>query len=123
MFGLIVTAKNEMSLVEYDPPNYEVIQKAVGGWYERVNPVGLEHPYRMMVNEEGLLRNLPLNLVGSLLYGTEIHGHPIVGDVIFLKLGYCGGEPNVVGMTEDEAQTLGDRFAEMTNGLAHWVSN
>ena len=123
MFGLIVTAKNEMLLVEYDAPHYDTITAAVGGWYERVNPVGLEHPYCMMVNDEGLLRNLPLNLVGSLLYGTEIHGHPIVGDVIFLKLGYYRGEPDVVGMTEDDAQTLGDRFAETTNGLAHWVSN
>lgn len=123
MFGLIVTAKNEMSLVEYDAPHYDVIKTAVDGWYEHVNPIGLEEPYCMMVNEEGLLLNLPLNVTGSLLYGTEIHGQPIVGDIIFLKDGYCNGEPDVVGITEDEAQALGDKFVEMTGGVVRWMKN
>lgn len=123
MVGLIVTAKNEMRQVDYDAPHYDIIQKAVGGWYEHVHPIGLGWSYCMMVNEEGLMMNLPLNLIGSILYGTPQHGQPIVGDVIFLKDGYPGGDPDVVGMTADEAQRLGDKFSTMTGGKVRWVNN
>lgn len=121
MVGLVVTAEDEMSIVEYDSPHYDVIQKAVGGWYEHVHPAGLERPYCMMANEEGLLLNLPLNRLASILYGALRHGQPIVGDVIFLKEGCHDGEPDLVGMTAEEAQILGDRFSAMSGGLVHWT--
>lgn len=120
MVALVVTVNNSMHKVNYDPPHYEVIKKAVGGWYEHVRPVGLESPYCMMVNEEGLRLNLPPNRIGSELYGTPRHGQPIVGDIIFLKYGYYCGERDVVGMTEEEAQALGDKFINMTNGAVRW---
>ena len=123
MVGLVVTADCDMYQLDYDAPNYGVIKKAVDGWYERVHPVGLERPYCMMVNDDGLLRGLPLNLIDSILYGTPQHGQPIVGDIIFLKDGYCGGEPDVVGMTTDEAQRLGDKFSTMTSGRVRWANN
>ena len=123
MIALVVNTKNEIRRVEYDPPHYDVIKEAVGGWYEHVHPMGLERPYSMMVNEEGLLLGLPLNRLGSELYGTPRHGQPIVGDIVFLKDGYDGGEPDVVGMTEDEAQRLGDKFVKMTGGIVRWAKN
>ena len=123
MIALVVNTKNEIRRVEYDPPHYDVIKEAVGGWYEHVHPVGLDHPYSMMVNEEGLLLGLPMNRLGSELYGTPRHGQPIVGDIVFLKDGYDGGEPDVVGLTEDEAQTLGDKFVKMTGGIVRWAKN
>ena len=121
MIALVVNTKNEIRRVEYDPPHYDVIKEAVGGWYEHVHPMGLDRPYSMMVNEEGLLLGLPMNRLGSELYGTPKHGQPIVGDVLFLKDGYDGGEPDVVGMTEDEAQRLGDKFVKMTGGIVRWA--
>ena len=121
MIALVVSTKNEIRRVEYDPPHYDVIKEAVGGWYEHVHPMGLDRPYSMMVNEEGLLLGLPMNRLGSELYGTPRHGQPIVGDVLFLKDGYDGGEPDVLGMTEDEAQHLGDKFVKMSGGIVHWA--
>ena len=121
MIALVVNTKDEIRRVEYDPPHYDVIKEAVGGWYEHVHPMGLERPYSMMVNEEGLLLGLPMNRLGSELYGTPQHGQPIVGDIVFLKDGYDGGEPDVVGMTEDEAQRLGDKFVKMTGGIVRWA--
>lgn len=121
MIALVVNTKNEIRRVEYDPPHYDVIKEAVGGWYEHVHPLGLDRPYSMMVNEEGVLLGLPMNRLGSELYGTPRHGQPIVGDVVFLKDGYDGGEPDVVGMTEDEAQHLGDKFVKMSGGIVHWA--
>ena len=123
MIALVVSTKNEIRRVEYDPPHYDVIKEAVGGWYERVHPMGLNQPYSMMVNEEGLLLGLPMNRLGSELYGTPKHGQPIVGDIVFLKDGYHGGEPDTVGMTEDEAQRLGDKFVKMTGGIVRWAKN
>lgn len=123
MIALVVNTRNEIRRVEYDPPHYDVIKEAVGGWYEHVHPMGLDRPYSMMVNEEGLLLGLPMNRLGSELYGTPKHGQPIVGDIVFLKDGYDGGEPDVVGMTEDEAQRLGDKFVKMTGGIVRWAKN
>ena len=123
MIALVVNTKNEIRRVEYDPPHYDVIKEAVGGWYEHVHPMGLDRPYSMMVNEEGLLLGLPMNRLGSELYGTPKHGQPIVGDIVFLKDGYDGGEPDVVGMTEDEAQRLGDKFVKMTGDIVRWAKN
>ena len=121
MIALVVNTKNEIHRVEYDPPHYDVIKEAVGGWYEHVHPMGLDRPYSMMVNEEGLLLGLPMNRLGSELYGTPKHGQPIVGDIVFLKDGYHEGEPDTVGMTEDEAQRLGDKFVKMTGGIVRWA--
>ena len=121
MIALVVNTKNEIRRVEYDPPHYDVIKEAVGGWYEHVHPMGLDRPYSMMVNEEGLLLGLPMNRLGSELYGTPKHGQPIVGDIVFLKDGYHEGEPDTVGMTEDEAQRLGDKFVKMSGGIVRWA--
>ena len=121
MIALVVNTKNEIRRVEYDPPHYDVIKEAVGGWYEHVHPMDLDRPYSMMVNEEGLLLGLPMNRLGSELYGTPKHGQPIVGDVVFLKDGYYRGEHDTVGMTEDEAQRLGDKFVKMTGGIVRWA--
>lgn len=123
MIVLAISAQNEMRRLEYAPPSYDVLREAVGGWYEHVRPMGLNRPYSMMVNEEGLLHGLPLNALGSALYGTHLHGQPIVGDIVIVKDGYYDGEPDVVGMTEDEAQKLGDEFIKLTHGTVRWVNN
>jgi len=39
----------------------------------------------MIVDEEGRLKNRPMNAIGSLLYGTLQHGQPIVGDIILVE--------------------------------------
>lgn len=121
MKGLIVTTKNEMRLVDYDPPHYDIIREVVGGWYEHVLPRRLPQPYCMMVDEEGLLKSLPVNTLGSYLYQTDLHGSAIVGDIIILKDGYFAGERDTVGLTEEEARRLADRFSAQTNGLVRWA--
>lgn len=120
MFALVVNAEGEMHLRMYDPPDYDVIRDAVGGWFELVRPMGLKPPYLMVVNEDGLRLDLPMNRLGSILYGTRLHGHPIVGDIVFLKDGYFGGERDAVGMTEYEARCLGNEFVNMTGGNFRW---
>ena len=120
MTGLVITTENEMHKVAYDPPHYEVIQEAVGGNCELGCPKGLQKPYCMMVNEEGRLLGMPFNPLGSYLCGTLIHGSFIVGDVIILRLGHYAGEPDLVGMSDEEAQQLGDWFVKISMGVVHW---
>lgn len=56
------------------------LQAAVGGYIEVVWPRGYD--LVLVVDEEGLLKGRPLNPMGCALYGTLIHGHPIVGPVL-----------------------------------------
>ena len=88
MKGLVITTENKMQVREFGEPAYETIGKAVGGWIEVVHPKGLPDPFCMVVNEEGLLHGLPINLFGCILYDTVRHGNPIVGNIVILKEGF-----------------------------------
>ena len=52
----------------------------------------------MLVDEEGYFQNLDLNYVGSYLYGTDLHGNPILGNILIigemygeeLGISFCG---------------------------------
>lgn len=79
-------------------------------------PVCLERPYCMIVNEEGVLLNLPMNMFGSFLYGTNYHGNPILGDIVLLKEGInSDGELDILGLDEQDIKYLCD-MASTKNG-------
>lgn len=77
MKGLVITTDSLMRTEEYTTPLHESIGKTVGGWIEVVHPKLLPAPYCMIVNEEGLLLGLPVNLLGSILYESFRHGNPL----------------------------------------------
>lgn len=57
--------------------------------YERVRPRRLYYELGaskvcMLVDEDGIQKELPLNIVGSWLYGTDLHGDPIVGTILII---------------------------------------
>lgn len=65
-----------------EKPTLEELHKAVGGYIEVVR---IGTPYTLMiVNEEGLIHELPLNPLASSLYGAERHGQVIVGPAILI---------------------------------------
>ena len=109
MKGIVITTKDEMRVQEFSEPAHKSIGEAVGGWIEIVRPVRLEPPYCMIVNEEGALLNLPMNMFGSFLYGTSYHGNPILGDIVLLKEGInSDGEPDILGLDEQDIKYLCD---------------
>ena len=68
-------------VLDLEAEEYEQLSGAVGGL---IQPVGLKTDLTIVVNEEGKLRNMTVNLIGTHLwersYGkTDI----IVGDVVF----------------------------------------
>lgn len=74
-------------------------------YYEVVRPVRLYEGWNMdnvvmLVDEEGLLKGKSFNSVGSYLYEYDVHGSPIVGNVVF------------VGMTDDKTDICDlDRYS------------
>lgn len=106
MKGIVITTDLELSVRDFEAPLYESIGKAVGGYIEIVHPMGLKEPYCMVVNEEGLLQNLPLNPIGSFWYGTQFHGHPIVGDIVLMKEGVVGCEIDFIGLDDDDTKSI-----------------
>lgn len=117
MKGIVITTKYEMRVQEFSEPAYKSIGEAVGGWIEIVRPVRLKRPYCMVVNEKGLLRNLPMNVFGSYLYGTDNHGSPIAGDIVLLKEGISSdGERDLLGLTEQDIKYLCDMVSAVSGG-------
>lgn len=117
MKGIVVTSDLEIRIEEFSDPLYKTVGSAVGGYIEHVKPARLRHPYCMIVNEEGRLLDLPLNYVGSYFYGTDQHGEPIVGNIVIMKDGYRGGEPDIVGLNDVEAEQIKDVIIDLIEPL------
>lgn len=122
MKGLVITTENKMQVREFGEPAYETIGKAVGGWIEVVHPKGLPDPFCMIVNEEGLLLGLPLNLLGSILYESFRHGNPIVGNLVLCKEGFVEGERDIIGLDDDDLKCLGALISAVSGGGVRWES-
>ena len=117
MKGVVVTTKAEVEVREFTAPLHKSVGQAVGGWIEIVHPIGLKRPYVMIVNEEGLLLELDVNVYGSLLYGAQTHGQTIAGNIVIMKEGFVGGEPDIVGLSDNEADKVA---AAATSSLKHY---
>lgn len=104
--GVVVTTDGLAYIKEFDRPLHRGCESTLGGWIEVVRPRGLGRPFVMLVNEEGLLHDLPMNMVGSFFYQTHVHMQPIVGNVIFMVDGFRDGEPDIVGLSEEQAEHM-----------------
>lgn len=116
MKGIVVTTNLDVSIQDFTAPLYKSLGEAVGGYIEHVNPKYLKSPYCMIVNEEGILEGLQMNPLGSLLYGTQEHGHPIVGTIVFMKDSFSDGEPDIIGL-DDESERIQEEFKNIIEKL------
>lgn len=66
--------------LENRPPTLEQLQKLVGGYIERIPVFWEGAPADLIVNEEGLLRQLPENKHASIIAHQRI-----VGDAVLLS--------------------------------------
>ncbi len=101
-----LASNGDVSIHEY-PQGFDVCGQLAGlisedcRYVERVRPERLYSIFRcsdtidprypgravcMLVDEEFLLKDKPpeYNLVASWLYGCDVHGHPILGNVLFV---------------------------------------
>lgn len=106
MKGIVISTENQLTVRDFGAPLYKTIGEAVDGWIEIVRPGGLKSPYVMVVNEEGLIKELPINIAGSILYGTPAHGSPIVGNIVIMKEGWTDEGKDLLGLSDEEVVTL-----------------
>ncbi len=111
-----VTTDNRISLIDIDFNDFKSIQQAIGGHFETVRTRLMVDYFRdpsviMLVDEDGLIKELPENALGCALYGTPQHGFPIVGDLVFARV---DGE-NIVA--PDDPEALKHRLLHTFTGL------
>jgi hypothetical protein len=97
---ILITTNNEVEQVELK--DYEEIKNKIGGYIEIVMPVGLPD-YCLIIDDEGLLKNLPVNFCGSMWYGFCKHGQLIVGDILISKPNLCG---DLESLTEFDCEKI-----------------
>ncbi len=83
-----ITTDNEISILELLEWNLSTMEAAIeADCTEAVKTQRMVDLFQdsivMIVDESGHRKNKPDNLVASILYGVDIHGCPIAGDVIF----------------------------------------
>ena len=86
-----VTTDNKISIIDVDFSDFRSIQRVIGGHFETVRTRLMSDYFGdpsmiMLVDEEGLVKGLPVNMTGCALYGTAGHGCPIAGDLIFARI-------------------------------------
>lgn len=81
-----ISTNNEVSVIDVDFNDFCSIKNAIGGYFETVKTQKMwdyfKRPMMFLADEEGHLKQLPLNQLGSYFYDTERHGCPIAGDII-----------------------------------------
>ena len=79
--ALVVRTDNTTERLEIlDTELPKVIKTAVGGWYTHVT---IQPSLDFWVDDEGLLKSLPLNKVATRFYEMLGASDPIVGDAVF----------------------------------------
>ena len=124
----------EMTVHEFPGGSYEQQNEFLCGLignhcniYEHITPNRLysdlhmkNHPTKvagqcvsMLIDEEGLLKENEPNLIGSYLYETDRHGHPIMGNVLFVGeewgsdgIDFCGIEDSVFQLLELQLRNM-----------------
>ena len=87
------------------------LQDAVDGFIEIVRPFGYNSGHLVMVvNDEGLIRGMAGNPIGSLLYGDTI-----AGPIVIMKEGIRDDEPDLIGLTKEEADFVMRTFGGANN--------
>lgn len=129
-----ITADNEISIHEFPTGCYgeqnRVLRELIGPaceLYEHVMPArlykdlgGSNKPtakagscVSMLIDEEGLYHDLDVNYVGSFLYGTDTHGHPIVGTILIVGEQWTSDGLEFCGISEDQFDLLYPKLAEL----------
>lgn len=109
MDGIVIEADGSAYRKTFTEPILDSLQKTVGGYLESVSfqcePGG--NDFIMLVDEEGLIKQLPINLLATMLSSFCGEGNIIVGPAILLKIYYTrDGECLFVGIPKKELEDI-----------------
>ncbi len=95
---LVVTTDRKMYPKDFGYPiRSKAVSKVLGGYMEIVRPMFLKRPFCILVNDEGRIRNLPINEFGTFLYQDII-----AGNLILAKEGLVNGGRDITGLNDKE---------------------
>lgn len=115
MKAIAITPDLQIGSIDLEKPLHRSAGSFVGGLIEVVRPHGLQKPYVMIVNEEFMMLDLPVNKIGSWIYRTHLHGHPICGNIIIMQEDgedLIGLDPLAVPLVIKELQELKEDLLE-----------
>lgn len=117
---VLVTTGKEVSVIDYPAEKPGDYMAELRGFYKAISCDCVEivrarymskfinncHGLVIVVDEEGVIAGKQMNLVGSLLYGTPVHGTPIVGDILIMveESGFDGSV--LAGLEEERAEAI-----------------
>ena len=90
ILALGTVGEEAMNILDVEINVYSEAKKFINGWLENVHLAGLPSPYCMICDEEGLIKELPLNIIATILYNANNKDNilpiqPIVGKCIICK--------------------------------------
>ena len=111
-----ITSDNRIEVVHQDSPDLSVavLEQAVGGDFDitwACPRLPFDENLRLIINEEGEKRNLPLNCLGTVICGNPIYGDIVLGTQ---TLPDEDSEIIIYAFPEDEYNSL---FALLNNTL------
>lgn len=77
------------------------LHKSLNGFFEIVQPIFLPDDFWLLVDDEGLLKDLPYNPIASRLCDGWM-----VGKAIIMKGGLLHGDPDLVGLSMNDIDLL-----------------
>lgn len=114
MYAVKLGTQLSIDIIEREPnePLYTFCYRNIEcDTIEVVNPKGLEKPFVLVINEEGLLAADPaINFVGSYLYGTQDHHNPIVGEVLIMQEITTNSGIDLAFLTNDQAWMIAGKM-------------
>lgn len=120
---IIVTPQNTMfkrTIPERDM--LHSLKNAVGGSVETV-PSILKNPYVVLCDEDGYIHERPINATGCKLYGTDEHGHPVLGNIVIMCQGIVNGEPDLVGLDDSRCEAVLDYIWNLMGGAVEQITD
>ena len=73
----------------------------------------------MLVDEEGLSKGIDINMVGSYLYRTDLHGNPIAGNVVFAGLTRRDGVLQISALQDDIEKELILKLTNLSDSFCY----
>ena len=123
-YAVLLTDMQEIKVLECDPQQelFDVARDCIGcDWIELVdlNP-GSSDGCVMLIDEEGKLRSelASINCVASDLYGSSVHGDPIVGNAVLVR----AADDSLELMTSDAADKLAARLTDGRDAAIEKIS-